>query len=144
MTKGLSHADYELADPKPAALIESLRAFGYTIQAAIADLVDNSISAGARNVWLTFYWGGTDSWVTIVDDGHGMDEHELKEAMRAGSQSPRETRHADDLGRFGLGLKTASFSQCRELTVMSRREGGRLGQRRWDLDVVANRANGGS
>jgi hypothetical protein len=137
MTGERSPAEFEIADPRPEALIESLRAFGYTIQAAVADLVDNSISAGARNVWVTFYWGGADTWISIVDDGHGMDEHELKEAMRAGSQSPRETRRADDLGRFGLGLKTASFSQCRELTVISRRKGGPLSHRRWDLDVVA-------
>lgn len=137
VTKEQRHADFELADPKPAALIQSLRAFGYTSQAAVADLVDNSISAGAHDVWLTFHWAGAESWVSIIDDGHGMDEPELKEAMRAGSQSPSEARHADDLGRFGLGLKTASFSQCRELTVVSRRKGGPLAHRRWDLDVVA-------
>lgn len=137
MTEPMSAA-YELADPKAGALIESLRAFGYTPHAAVADLVDNSISAGARNVWLNFHWAGADSWMTIVDDGHGMNDDELREAMRAGSQSPRETRQADDLGRFGLGLKTASFSQSRELTVMSRREGGQVNQRRWDLDVVAD------
>lgn len=129
--------DYDIADPRPGALIESLRAFGYTTQAAIADLVDNSISANAKNIWVTFHWDGDASWVSLIDDGRGMDEDELFEAMRAGSQSPTETRQPDDLGRFGLGLKTASFSQCRELTVVSRRAARGLSQRRWDLDVVA-------
>jgi hypothetical protein len=137
VTKDSPSPQYELADPNAAALVESLRAFGYTTSAAVADLVDNSISADARNVWITFHWAGAESWATIIDDGHGMDEQELKEAMRAGSQSPTEPRSADDLGRFGLGLKTASFSQCRELTVISRRVDGPLAQRRWDLDVVA-------
>jgi hypothetical protein len=64
-----------------------------------------------------------------------MSEAALVEAMRAGSQSPRNARRKDDLGRFGLGLKTASFSQARELTVRTLQDGA-VAERRWDLDVV--------
>lgn len=128
--------EYDIAEPRASALIESLRAFGYTLPAAVADLVDNSISARAHTVSITAHWAGPDSWIAVVDDGQGMTEAELIEAMRAGSQSPREARRRDDLGRFGLGLKTASFSQARELTVRTRRDNA-TAERRWDLDVVA-------
>ena len=126
---------YDLADPRPEALIESLRAFGYSFPAAVADLIDNSISAASRSIAVTAHWAGPGSWVSILDDGIGMTEPQLVEAMRAGSQSPRATRSSSDLGRFSLGLKTASFSQARELTVRTRKEGA-TAQRRWDLDVV--------
>jgi len=127
---------YELATPKPAALIESLRAIGYNLPTAIADIIDNSISAGAKNVDVTFHWDGAQSWVRILDDGRGMSEPELFEAMRPGSQNPLQKRSAHDLGRFGLGLKTASFSQARRLTVASRRDGEVVSAREWDLDYV--------
>ena len=117
-------------------MIESLRGVGYSPETAIADLIDNSISAHARNVWITFWWDGRRSYIAILDDGDGMTESELSEAMRPGNMSPLENRPADDLGRFGLGLKTASFSQCRQLTVASLRN-GQLSTRRWDLDHVA-------
>jgi len=128
--------EYDITEPHAAAMIESLRAFGYNIHTAIADLIDNSISAGAKNVWLTFFWDGSESYASIRDDGKGMTETELINAMRLGSRSPRERREADDLGRFGLGLKTASFSQCRRLTVGSRAVGHKSVTRRWDLDYV--------
>ncbi|MFC1597374.1 ATP-binding protein [Planctomycetota bacterium] len=117
-------------------MIESLRAFGYTLPAAIADLIDNSISARARRVWLNFVWDGSNSYLSIADDGCGMTQNQLIDAMRPGSQNPLDERDASDLGRFGLGLKTASFSQCRRLTVQSQREGGRKSTRCWDLDYV--------
>ena len=127
---------YDIVAPEPGALIESLRAFGYTTQAAIADLIDNSITAGAKNIWVHFTWNGSDSYVTVRDDGKGMRSEELVSAMRTGSQSPLKHRDNKDLGRFGLGLKTASFSQCRVLTVSSRVSGSSITTRRWDLDYV--------
>jgi hypothetical protein len=127
---------YDIAEPRASAMVESLRAFGYNMQTAIADLIDNSISAGAKNVWLRFCWDGANSHVSIRDDGHGMTETQLIDAMRPGSQSPMMEREPDDLGRFGLGLKTASFSQCRRLTVASRSENHQVVTRRWDLDYV--------
>ena len=125
-----------LAEPRPAALIESLRAFGYTPEAAIADLIDNSITAGAKTVALEFHWDGRDSFIAITDDGRGMTADTLTSAMRPGDRSPLEERSSKDLGRFGLGLKTASFSQCRELTVASHARGSTKAVRRWDLDYV--------
>jgi len=132
--KGLEH--YDIVAPEPGALIESLRAFGYTPQAAIADLIDNSITAGAKNIWINFTWNGADSYITICDDGKGMTAVELISAMRAGSQNPLTSRSSKDLGRFGLGLKTASFSQCRVLTVASKVSGSSSTTKRWDLDYV--------
>jgi Histidine kinase-, DNA gyrase B-, and HSP90-like ATPase len=128
--------DFEVVEPNAAAMIESMRAVGYTPQAAVADLIDNSLSAAAKNVWLTLFWDGASSYIAIRDDGHGMSEEELTNAMRLGSRSPLEEREAGDLGRFGLGLKTASFSQCRRLTVCSKRSGEAASVRRWDLDYV--------
>jgi hypothetical protein len=134
--KDVSGLIYDVAAPRASAMVESLRAFGYNIQTAIADLIDNSISAGAKNIWLSFFWDGDNSHVSIRDDGCGMTEEKLTRAMRPGSQNPLEAREAHDLGRFGLGLKTATFSQCRRLTVASRAEGHNLAIRRWDLDYV--------
>lgn len=128
--------DYEIAEPHAGAMIESLRAFGYDLRTAIADLIDNSIFAGAKNIWIYFHWNGADSYISITDDGYGMSETELYEAMRPGSKSPLEDRELSDLGRFGLGMKTASFSQCRRLTVTSRKNKQNPAIRRWDLDHV--------
>jgi hypothetical protein len=113
-----------------------MRAFGYSLPAAVADLVDNSISAGAATIRILFYWAGSRSSVVIIDDGHGMVGSELTNAMRLGSRSPAEERARSDLGRFGLGLKTASFSQATSLTVLSRRFGTPVEARRWDLGHV--------
>lgn len=120
--------------PSAPVLLESMRAIGYDAATAVADLVDNSITAGARHVSIRFDPGQPRA-LAILDDGTGMDEEELFAAMRHGSRSPTEHRAANDLGRFGLGLKTASMSQCRRLTVLSRRNGPVHGMV-WDLDSV--------
>lgn len=125
------------APPKAGAMIETLRGLGYSTATAIADIVDNSIAAGACTVDLRFIWKGPGSVVAIQDDGCGMDDAQLDLAMRLGEKSPLDSRSASDLGRFGIGLKTASFSQCRRLTVASRQQGGEIGCLRWDLDVLA-------
>ena len=120
--------------PSARRLMHSLRNLGYDLPAAVADLVDNSLDAGATavNIDLDAEWRG--SYLRVVDNGTGMTEGRLEEAMRYGS-----ARHygAEDLGHFGLGLKTASLSQCRRLTVASRTtEVGRIRIRRWDLDRI--------
>lgn len=120
--------------PYAPTLIESTRAIGYTLESAIADIIDNSISAFASSVDIFFYPVG-DSYIAILDDGYGMTANELEAAMRYGSQNPNEKREASDLGRFGLGLKTASLSQCRTLTVVSKQDENIEG-RRWDIDHV--------
>jgi histidine kinase/DNA gyrase B/HSP90-like ATPase len=103
--------------PSASRLIDSLRDLGYHATEAVADLVDNSIAAGARNVDVTIEFEGSNSWIRIADDGHGMNAATITEAMRYGSNRGYE---ANDLGKFGLGLKTASMSICRRLTVASR------------------------
>jgi hypothetical protein len=125
------------APPKAAAMIEALRGLGYSTASALADIIDNSISAGAQSVDITFRWDRGDASVAVEDDGRGMDSSQLDAAMRLGERSPLDHREATDLGRFGLGLKTASFSQCRRLTVASRQDGV-MSCLRWDLDVLAS------
>jgi hypothetical protein len=121
-------------------MVESMRAYGYNLATALADLIDNSIAAGSRKVWLRCEWAGSSSWISVTDDGAGMSEKELVNAMRLGSTNPTSKRAKHDLGRFGLGLKTASFSQARRLTVITKKKRGSRVLRRWDLDHLA-RAN---
>lgn len=118
--------------PVAPMLMQSLRAVGYSPRAAIADLVDNSVAAGASHVAIMFA-GVPEPWVAVVDDGCGMDEKTLLSAMRFGSRDPRDVNSGVDLGRFGLGLKTASLSHCRRLTVASLRNSV-LSVAAWDLD----------
>lgn len=129
---------YDVVPPEPAALIESLRSVGYSLSTAVADILDNSIAGGAENIHIDFHWAGSQSSVSILDDGCGMSEDELRNAMRPGSRHPLEERSRDDLGRFGLGLKTASLSQCRNLCVASKPMRGAVSTRTWDLDTLAN------
>jgi Histidine kinase-, DNA gyrase B-, and HSP90-like ATPase len=128
---------FELVEPRAASLVESLRAFGYDLGSAIADLVDNSISAGSSNVWIDFQWQGAESTISLTDDGRGMSEETLRSAMRLGSRHPSDPREAQDLGRFGLGLKTASFSQSRCVSVLTKKSNLNPVLRRWDLDHLA-------
>lgn len=123
-------------------MVEALRGLGYTTGTALADIIDNSIAAKASNVEIEFFWNGPRSWIAVRDDGTGMDEVQLDRAMRLGEQSPLDERSPDDLGRFGLGLKTASFSQCRRLTVASSKDGRARDCLRWDLDVLAASRDG--
>ena len=123
--------------PLPAALLESLRNIGYTLDTALADIIDNSITAKARRISICYLWNNGKPWIAICDDGHGLASDELVEAMRLGSRNPNERRGADDLGRFGLGMKTASISQCRQLTVVSRK-GKTITGCDWDLDAIAD------
>lgn len=130
--------DYDIAEPEASSLAESLRAFSYELPTALADLVDNSITAKARHIWIDFVWDGENSTITVTDDGHGMAAEKLVAAMRPGSKNPRDPREPHDLGRFGLGLKTASFSQCRRVTVRSFTRARDPATRCWDLDHIAS------
>lgn len=123
------------APPKASAMIEALRGLGYNCGTALADIIDNSIAADATNIYVNFYWDDTKSHITILDDGNGMSKAELNHAMTLGSINPNETRKYNDLGRFGLGLKTASFSQCRKLSVLSLKDDS-LSSLRWDLNFL--------
>jgi hypothetical protein len=128
------------APPKAAILIESMRDIGYTLDTALADVLDNSLSAGAKEIHILVDSISPDPAIGILDNGRGMTQDELMEAMRLGSRSPKERRSRNDLGRFGLGMKTASFSQCRRLTVLSRKN-GEFAAATWDLDFVEKSDN---
>lgn len=122
--------------PFAPALIESMRSLGYSFESAIADLIDNSISANANKI--DIFMNPLDNpYVIIFDNGCGMDEYEIEEAMRYGSKNPLDKRSKNDLGRFGLGLKSASLSQCRKLVVASKKNGN-ISAYSWDLDYVIN------
>ena len=123
--------------PLASSLTESIRDIGYSLNTAVADIIDNSISAEAKCVDIfSSIDKNSEIKFAIIDDGIGLPEKELVSAMRLGSQSPLVDRDLNDLGRFGLGMKTASFSQCRKLTVISSVEGKRSGAQ-WDLDWVS-------
>ena len=112
-----------------------MRDLGYSLETAIADLIDNSITADATKVEIFCDLSQVDPTLAIVDNGRGMDADEIIAAMRHGASDPMQKRAPNDLGRFGLGLKTASFSQCRKLTVASARKGALVGAE-WDLELV--------
>lgn len=137
LSKPMGEPDNDIAPPHASALAESLRAFGYDLATALADLADNSIFHQSRVIRIQFHWAGEQSAIAISDDGDGMDENMLVNAMRVGSRNPQEKRDSNDLGRFGLGLKTASFSQGRRVTVITRRSRGNEIVRCWDLDHIA-------
>jgi hypothetical protein len=121
--------------PSAASLTASLRDLGYSLETAIADLIDNSISADATDIQIFCDATRKDPSVVIADNGKGMTEVEVIAAMRHGATDPRKKRGPKDLGRFGLGLKTASFSQCRRLTVVSAKDDNRAAAE-WDLSRI--------
>lgn len=121
--------------PNVSNFVKSLRDVGYTFEIAVADVLDNCISAGASNI--SIYTVPKPKRIfCMLDDGRGMSEGELVEAMRLATQNPGKERDSKDLGRFGLGLKTASFSQCKKLTVITNKDKS-ISLRQWDLDYIA-------
>ena len=120
--------------PHAPTLMESTRAIGYSIESAIADIIDNSVAAQADRVDIDFFPIG-ESYISILDNGTGMTKEELITAMQYGSRSPLDTRSENDLGRYGLGMKTASLSQCRILTVLTKKEGVLSGAQ-WNLNHI--------
>ena len=124
--------------PDPSALMEAARSFGnYDLALALADLIDNSITAKATKINITCLWNDGDALISVRDNGLGMGKEQLIEAMRPVSTNPRDKRDEDDLGRFGLGLKTASFSQARLLSVITC-DGTEIHGAQWDLDDLSN------
>ena len=122
--------------PKASTLMGSLRSMGYSFESAVADVVDNSISAHAQNVQILFPTTPMDELALgILDDGDGMGADVLFESMRYGCLSAEKERSEDDLGRFGIGMKSASLSQCRCLTVVSF-EGKTLNSFTWDFNHI--------
>ena len=121
--------------PNVGNFVKSLRDIGYTLEVAVADILDNSISAQANQIKI-YAVAKPEIIFCILDDGDGMTEAELVEAMRLSSKSPDDVRDKKDLGKFGLGLKTASFSQCKKLTVLSKKN-NQISVKQWDLDYIA-------
>ena len=122
--------------PNVSNFIKSIRDIGYTFEVAIADIIDNSISANASFIKVLAL-SYPELEINILDDGYGMDKKELIEAMRLASKNPNIQREKNELGKFGLGLKTASFSQCKKLTVISKKN-NIISIRQWDLDYIEN------
>ena len=121
--------------PPGPSLLESMRSVGYSIETAVADIIDNSIAAEAESIDVLISPSGSFE-IAIVDDGSGMDRDEAVVAMTLAPSSPSAWRNPNDLGRFGLGLKTASLSQCRTLTLVTKKEGS-ITAFRWSLDHVS-------
>lgn len=121
--------------PKANSLMGSMRSIGYTFESALADIIDNSITAQAKNVTLFFPTSASNCYVAILDDGDGMSYDELFNAMRYGSTACEDERSDNDLGRFGLGLKAASLSQCRILSVLSKKK-GKVSAFQWNYNYI--------
>lgn len=120
--------------PPGADLIDSMRHIGYSLDTALADIIDNSVAASCSNVWVMF--DAADETIAILDDGDGMDKSTLRSALRFAGTPTSKVRGSKDLGRFGLGLKTASFSQASLLTVLTKTSSGSMLAAEWNLDVV--------
>ena len=130
-------SDTRLLQPSAASILQSMRDIGYTLDTAVADIIDNSIAASADKIELIFLENPTPHFL-IIDNGVGMYDEELYDALRFATKSPVAARADEDLGRFGLGLKTASFSQSRRLTVISSKN-SKISAARWDLDYVVEK-----
>lgn len=124
----------QVVEPRADILVESTRSIGYTFESALADIIDNSIGNGATHIDVRFS-SIIPRYIAIIDDGCGMTPDELIIAMRYGSKNVNDQRAESDLGRFGLGLKTASLSQCRKLTVISKKNNV-ISAASWDLDFI--------
>ena len=124
-----------IVNPNVKNFIQSLRDIGYSFEVAVADIIDNSITA--KSSLIKIYTVAEPYLIfSLLDNGYGMEESELIECMRLATKNPLDIREPDDLGRFGLGLKTASFSQCKKLTVISKKY-GKISAKQWDLDYIS-------
>ena len=127
--------------PNAENLINSLRSMGYQLKTALADIIDNSITAKATKIDIEFNWNNSNCSISILDNGTGMDESELIQALTFASQNISQDRNVDDLGRFGLGLKSASLSQARVLEVYSKKK-SLISSFSWNLNDLEKANNG--
>jgi hypothetical protein len=127
-------------EPRPGSILGSLRSIGYNLKTALSDIIDNSIAAQAKRVEIVNndFNNNIDSleWIAIVDDGLGMTRNSMIKALTLGGEGIEQERNIQDLGRFGLGLKTASFSQCRKLTLISKKRNEGVNTLVFDLDHI--------
>lgn len=124
-----------IVEPYAPNIMDATRAMGYSFESAIADIMDNSIAKGATEINVLFDSNYPNQYIAIMDDACGMSEEELIDAMRYGNKMASDERDLTDLGRFGLGLKTASLSQCRKLTVITKKD-KKISAACWDLDYI--------
>jgi hypothetical protein len=133
-----NHLIAEDFSPNPIAILESNRSLGYSIEEAVADLIDNSLTAEATIITIFLNWNNGNPIFKLIDNGHGMSENKLIESFKLGSI---EQRNANDLGRFGFGMKTASLSQAKELIVISKPRDGIACLRSLDLNFISKLKN---
>jgi hypothetical protein len=137
MSQLKSKIKFEDASPNPEYLIKSIAEQGYSLETSLADLMDNSISAQADKIEVLIDTESEPFKLFLADNGQGMSELELSRNMQFPSNSPEDSRLNSDLGRFGLGMKTASFSQTRKFTVLSKKKGEKKYHgRTWDVDFL--------
>lgn len=122
--------------PNPKSHIKTLSRIGYNLNSAISDIIDNSITAESNNIFIEMDVVDEKASLVIKDDGYGMGEDTLINSMRIGCKDPSDIRGEFDLGRFGSGMKMASFSQARKLTLISKCEKSNVHSVTWDLDLV--------
>lgn len=126
----------ENLSPDPKSHVKTLMRIGYNMSSAVADILDNSIAANSNNIDIYSPPGLDEPQISILDDGYGMNAEELIHNMRIGCKDPSVERKRGDLGRFGSGMKTASFSQARRLTVISKKIGEPIAAAVWDIDKI--------
>ena len=137
MKKTNSKIKIEDASPNPEYLIKSIAEQGYSLETSLADLMDNSISAKANKIEVLIDFDSEPFKLFLAENGQGMTEEELSKNMQFPSNSPEDSRSNSDLGRFGLGMKTASFSQTRKFTVLSKKKNEKKYHgRTWDVDFL--------
>ena len=124
--------------PNVVGEIKTLKKIGYSLETSVADIIDNSIAAQAKNIEIEIPYSvkAAPAFISIKDDGFGMTKKELIENMRLGCKDPDDEREPGDLGRFGSGMKTASFSQANKLIVISKAEGKPAHGAIWDTERV--------
>lgn len=127
--------------PDAHLLLSSLRSVGYKAETAIADILDNCISARASKIVIDFIWADDKSKIIITDNGLGMSKDELISSMKIGSSDPSSDRDIDDLGRFGMGMKTAAFSLGKKLVVLSKHDGN-ISNACWNLNYIEFKKDG--
>ncbi|UVK55608.1 ATP-binding protein [Mesorhizobium sp. AR02] len=123
--------------PGPTRLPTMLSASGHNFVSAVADIIDNAISADATEIQITFDPpnSGNGRWMTIRDNGRGMSSEQLEEAIRIGGEADYDGR---SLGKYGFGLKGASWSQARNFKVVTRQKGGEVHHLGWDQDTMVD------
>lgn len=135
MLEGLKAVESRHLPPQGGATVKAWSRIGYELQDAIADLIDNSIDAGAGRVEISLFRNDHEvTSLTIADDGRGMNADQLGVGMQFGGRADHDP---GDLGVYGMGLKSASFSQCETMTVITR-QGGVTSAARWAAEQIDN------